>query len=215
MLTMYDGITKDVPLVPADGDIYAGYDDGSFNDVAAIVMRFPGKPVVSIDVTGAGAAQALDVETGDATVADIDSWLASHAITGPVFSLPVVYMSLNVARSAFPVTHPARCLLWTAHYTNVPHICGPVCGLPYDADMTQWLSAGDYDQSLVNPAHFIFGKDIPVTTPIPGTPVKAQDQWGACRKCSCLVFAGYGGNVCPAGGSHDVTGSYDYSVLHA
>lgn len=213
-LVMYDGITHDVPLLPADGDIYAGYDDGSYNDVVAIATRFPSKPVVSIDVTGGNPAQALDVENGDATPAAIDPWLANLALTGPVFDLPIIYMSVDVAKVNFPTAHPNGCLLWTAHYTNTLHICGPTtCGvLPYSADMTQWLSVNDYDESAVNPAHFIW-RGITVTTPIPGNAVKTQDQWGACAKCSCLVFVGYGGNVCAAGGKHDVSTSYDYTLL--
>lgn len=218
-LVMYDAITKFVNDMPANGDIYAGYDDGSFNDVNAIIDRFPTKPVVSIDVLAANQAQALDVENGDATVADIDPWLAKYGLAGPVFDRPIVYMSVDLARASFPSAHPNGCLLWSAHYTMQAHICGPSsCGaLPYDADMTQWGSFTDYDQSLVSSVHYVWKGQPPVTTPtpIPGAKVRSQDQWGACKKCSTLVVVNYGGNVCPAGGQHDVTGSYDYTLLYA
>ena len=185
-LIMYDGITKDVQLMPAYGDIYAGYDDGSFNDVDAIVARFPDKPVVSIDVTGANQAQALDVENGDATVADIDPWLATKGLAGPVFDRPIIYMSVDVARASFPSAHPNGCLLWSAHYTMQAHICGPSsCGtLPYDADMTQWGSFPDYDESLVSSVHYVW-KGNPVTTP---TPPVIQYHWGYCDQCGSLYY---------------------------
>lgn len=217
-LTMYDAITKYVALMPTGGDIYAGYDDGSYNDVQAIIDRFPDKPVLSIDVTGANQAQALDVENGDATVADIDPWLAQYGLAGPVFDRPVVYMSVDLARASFPSAHPTGCLLWSAHYTQTAHICGPSsCGsLPYDADMTQWGSFQEFDESLVSSVHYVWKGNPPVTTPpIPGAKVRSQDQWGACKKCSSLIVVGYGGNVCAAGGQHDVTGSYDYTLLYA
>lgn len=155
---MYDSV--DVSSLPAGGNIYAGYADGLYQNVSAIVARFPDTPVLTIDVTGSGAAQALDVENGDATVSEIDPWLTDHAIKGVVFTLPVIYMSVDTAASAFPSNHPNGCLLWTAHYSYVNHICGPgSCGLlPYDADMTQWTDNppnNPYDTSAVNPANLV------------------------------------------------------------
>lgn len=164
---MYDSVN--VSALPAGGNIYAGYADGLYANVAAIVARFPDTPVLTIDVTGSGAAQALDVENGDATVSDIDPWLANHAIKGVVFTLPVIYMSAGTAASAFPSSHPSGCLLWTAHYTYTNHICGPgSCGiLPYDADMTQWTDnppGNPYDTSAVNPAHLVNNNPPPQTS---------------------------------------------------
>lgn len=213
ILKMYDSITKFVSLVPTDGDIYAGYDDGSYNDVASFIARFPDKPVVSIDVTGAHAAQALDVENGDATIPDVDPWLANDALHGPVFDLPIIYMSVNVARANWPTTHPNGCLLWTAHYTGTsPHICGPTtCGLlSYSADMTQWKSVTDYDESAVDSTHFIW-KDPPVTTP--SKPINMQNDWRFCVRCGSLVNLSFGANVCAAGGKHDTTNSGNYNLM--
>jgi len=39
-----------------------------------------------------------------------------------------------------------------------------------------------------------------------------QNNWRWCNKCHGLFFAGHGAGVCPAGGGHDKTGSWDYSV---
>ena len=198
-LVMYDAITQSVSQMPTDGDIYAGYDDGSFNDVGAIIARFPDKPVVSIDVLAANQAQCLDVETGDAKVSDIDPWLANFALTGPVFDLPIIYMSVDLARSAFPTKHPNGCLLWSAHYTGTtPHICGPnTCGrLPYNADMTQWESTNTYDKSSVNPAHFIWK----------GNQMSTQAGWAYCRNCKTLFFLANGG-PCLAKPTVTVTGT--------
>lgn len=215
-LTMYDAITKYVALMPTGGDIYAGYDDGSYNDVQAIIDRFPNKPVLSIDVTGANQAQALDVENGDATVADIDPWLAQYGLAGPVFDRPVVYMSVDLARASFPSAHPNGCLLWSAHYTQTAHICGPSsCGaLPYDADMTQWGSFQDFDESLVSSVHYVWKADPPMAT---------QSGWAYCSKCKGLFFKANGGpcvaqpsvtvsdqGVVLTFGEHDGSTSYNY-----
>lgn len=184
VLVMYDSVNASGD--PPGGDIYAAYDDGNYANVSAVLARFPDTPILTIDVTGSRQAQALDIEAGDATTGQADRWLGSFAIKGPVFDRPVLYMSLDTAKAGWPVTHPDGCLLWTAHYTNTPHICGQPCGLPYDADMTQWESTQNYDRSEVNPAHFIFGRT--------GT------------------VAAHQGGTCPAGGQHDGSLSYTYEL---
>lgn len=206
---MYDAI--DVMDLPADGNIYAGYVNGDYVTVTKLLSRFPGIPILTIDVKGNAHAQCLDVETGDATVEDIDPWLEGYALKGPVFDLPVIYMNLNTAKVSFPETHPSGCLLWTAHYTNVAHICGESCGLKYSADMTQWKNnANTYDQSLVNPAHYIFGKG----TEMSGVKTVLQGSWEYCSKCKGLFYGpDAASSHCPDGGTHDGSGSYAYFLM--
>ena len=42
----------------------------------------------------------------------------------------------------------------------------------------------------------------------------SQSNWRWCHKCQGLFFGGNPGPVCPAGGTHDKTGSGNYSLLH-
>jgi hypothetical protein len=45
-------------------------------------------------------------------------------------------------------------VLWCAHYTGTPHICGPQCGdgLKGGVDATRYVDTGKVDESLVTPA---------------------------------------------------------------
>lgn len=148
--TMYDSVTPS--NIPANAQMVAAYVDGDFANVAAMQARFPTIPILTIAVSSADQADALDVENGDASVASIDGWLADHALKGIVVKLPMIYMSLDTAKASFPTSHPNGCYLWTAHYTYIEHICGPACGLPYNADATQWTDNppnNPYDTSAV------------------------------------------------------------------
>ena len=62
--------------------------------------------------------------------------------------------------------------LWTAHYGAGDHICGPTtCQLAVQADGTQWIDHGTWDESLL--ANLFFAVPQWVTTnggvPGPGT----------------------------------------------
>src|SRR5689334_10562875 len=41
-----------------------------------------------------------------------------------------------------------------------------------------------------------------------------QDNWRWCGKCQGLAYAGSGPGVCPAGGQHDHTNSFNYVLDH-
>jgi len=42
----------------------------------------------------------------------------------------------------------------------------------------------------------------------------SQSNWRWCNKCQGLFFAGHNQGSCPAGGSHNHGGSWDYSLVH-
>jgi hypothetical protein len=42
-----------------------------------------------------------------------------------------------------------------------------------------------------------------------------QDKWGWCKKCMNMFFTAAGGGKCAAGGAHDNSASYNYSVPHS
>lgn len=63
---MYDAVTP--ANLPSGGDLYAGYVDGHYANVAQIQARFPDAKVVTITVIGGNqVADVVDVETGDVT----------------------------------------------------------------------------------------------------------------------------------------------------
>ncbi|MGH9088905.1 MAG: hypothetical protein ACRDYZ_12485, partial [Acidimicrobiales bacterium] len=155
MSTMYDSVN--VSALPAGGDAYAGYVGGHWPTYDAVVARFPGIPVLSIAVNDTEDAEALDIEHGDAVVAQASAWNARQRARG--VTLPVNYTSVaNVGSLLAPVPR-SSIRLWTAHYTGAPHLCSPACfpGMPTTADATQWSDqggAGTYDVSLLSTTFF-------------------------------------------------------------
>src|ERR1051326_834381 len=86
--TMYDSTTAGD--CPDDGDLYAGYIDGHYNDYGAMVEAFPGKEHVRISVNAFGPdADVLDVENGDATPEQAPGWVSRQHAAG--VAVPTVY----------------------------------------------------------------------------------------------------------------------------
>jgi hypothetical protein len=198
-LTMYDSIA--VANLPADGDAYAGYVGGKWPTWDALKARFPHAHLLSIAIDATERATCLDIETGDATPAQAPAWVkAEHGRGVP---RPVLYASASVMPQVLAHLEQAAIKrdtvrLWSAHYgwssvlhPRGKHICGPrSCGLvAVEMDGTQWLSHGDYDESLLGATFF-------PTPPPPPPPVKVLDAY--------LVYAGAaGGYAGRAVQSHD------------
>jgi hypothetical protein len=136
MKTMYDGR---VANMPNGADIYAGYVDNSAIGITfpALVSRFAGSTSVqllSISVHGA-SAMCADVESGALT-----TWAGYD----------IGYCSIARAQTLInQYGRPKK--LWTAHYTDIPHLCDSSCGFGFigQADATQWTDHnGVYDESL-------------------------------------------------------------------
>lgn len=176
----------------------AGYVNGRFQNWPAVVARWgkSGKALVSIDVQGnaSAGAQCLDVEKGDvdpgnhaAIVAWVKVTRANGVAARDLRYYPKVYTSetnavaivdaltqAGVARDTF--------MLWTAHYQQGPHICGPhTCGCPVQADATQYADSADgvsLDESLCY-AYFFDGPPAAAQpaapAKAPAAPVKAPD----------------------------------------
>lgn len=154
-LTMYDAIY--VSNLPAGGDAYAGYVDGTWPDFEAIHARFPDVPTLGITDTPDVKAACLDVETGDATTEQAPGWVRGD--TG--YWRPVVYSSadnMNAVHEALEADGLGRMAyrLFSAHYGDGMHLCGPhTCGrCDVDCDATQWASNTTYDTSILNPDFF-------------------------------------------------------------
>jgi len=176
---MYDAI--DLSQIPASAPAVAGYVSGRWPTFAHLRGQFPHALLLSIAITAGENADCLDIETGDATPADAAGWYERQKARG--ITRPCLYASASVMESdVVPVMMAAgigrnAVRLWSAHYTGVPHICGPSsCGLmSIEADGTQWTNrAGgrDLDESLLV-AGFFDAAPAPAPKPPPPRPAPA------------------------------------------
>jgi catechol 2,3-dioxygenase-like lactoylglutathione lyase family enzyme len=173
---MYDTIQND--QFPPGAAAYAAYVDGNLGNqpnYAHIVAAFPKAQHLSVALFSGDNADALDVEPGASSPADVPAWYAAQRKRG--IQRPCVYASASTMNSEIlPVLTQAGIArdavrLWTAHYDVGEHICGPgTCGaLSVNADGTQWTPnavvngvALDLDQSLL--LENFFTTDPTVTT---------------------------------------------------
>lgn len=159
---MFDDTT--VSLIPKSAKAVAGYVNGIYTTWAGVLYNFPHAKHVSISVTSRILADCLDIETGDATNADVADWhrrfkkAAAHNKTP--HRKPIFYTSAsNVGAlvSALRSAHIGRSeyVVWSAHYNGSRHVCSPGgCGYP-KAEATQWTSTANHrslDESKVTVA---------------------------------------------------------------
>jgi hypothetical protein len=149
MRRMADSVTA--ADLPVGYDLYAGYVNGLYANMAQIERRFPNSKVIGISVTIQNNGTVLDVENGDATPFQAPSWVEMRRQAGIV---PWVYCSESVWPSviqAFSAQGIAPPLYWIAAYPGP----GPVL---YPGSIAhQWADQGLYDESVV--ADFIPGVD--------------------------------------------------------
>jgi hypothetical protein len=180
LIAMYDSVT--LSEIPADPPAVAAYVDGEYANATEATRRFPHALILTIAVDPAHDADCLDIETGDATPADAAGWYDRQRARG--VTRPVLYANASTMQAdVVPVIQAARIgrgsvRLWSAHYLDVAHICGPhSCGeLSIDADGTQWTSTAmgrDLDESLLL-ADF-FGTP-PAPHPHPAPPPAQEDD---------------------------------------
>jgi hypothetical protein len=152
-LYMFDNVNLD--LLPAGGYAYAGYVDGRYANFAKLKARYPHAHLVSIATSARSDADALDVEPGDATIAQAPGWVARQHARG--VARPIVYVSAGSAQALIGTLARAgiarpRYRLWLAHYGAGQHMCGPgSCGYP-QADGTQFTDRAlgrSLDQSVL------------------------------------------------------------------
>lgn len=171
---MFDDV--DVALLPAGYDAYAGYVDGIYQNISAIKKRFPSPNIhiLTISVKASDIADALDVETGDASITQAPAWF-KMALKGGV-TKPALYTSVSNATSLVSEMSAAGIprtayRLWTAHYGKGQHICGPstCAGTAESADATQYTSTANgesLDESACDPDFFtIVVPPAPVVEP--------------------------------------------------
>lgn len=165
--TMFDNINVGAIGV---GDEEAGYVNGRWPTFAALVARFPGKPILSIAVNASVQADALDVEPGDATNAQAAVWFRGwvrRILARPVFYTSASNVEALMAALAAAGINRGQYYIWSAHYTYVAHLCGPQCRFGnWNADLTQWTNKVGGDESLVQDYVFTAATP-PIPTPVP------------------------------------------------
>lgn len=167
--------STDVRDLPNGFTAYAGYVGGLYNTWAALKGRFPHRLRVSIAINASEDAQCLDVERGDATPADVAGWLDRTQRRHPNVTL-IIYTSASQVDAVRAAAGGRRYLIWSAHYTGSPHLCGhSTCGYP-EAHATQFTdhgpNAGHYDQTIMSQRFAdAIANGRPVLPPKP--PVKA------------------------------------------
>lgn len=142
---MFDSVT--VAAIPKAAEAVAGYVGGQWPTYQELVQRFPRAKHLSIAVSADESADCLDVEPGDATILQAPGWLKSSKAKAANTHKPVLYTSLGQAQALVAACAAAGIprsgyYLWTAHWTRVPHLCGPECGLGFTghADLTQYAN---------------------------------------------------------------------------
>ena len=156
MLVMGDAV--DPTALPPGLDAYAGYDDGNWPDYLAIKGKHPFVPVLEITVYYANKGVCLDIENGDADPIQGAPYVQARTQAG--IWRPVLYGSRDILPAIVGACSNARLdrsryRVWSAHYGWGPHICGPgTCGSSVQADGTQWIDHGGWDESLLLDSFF-------------------------------------------------------------
>ena len=175
-ITMFDSI--DVSQLPSGaGYAYAGYVGGHWPNYAEIKAKFPTSNVLSIAISASEVAECLDVENGDATISQVPTWLYGMLSAGAV--RPCLYASVSqmdaLIKQVQTVINVSGVRLWSAHYGQGEHICGPsTCKqMSITADGTQWTDKAmgrDLDQSVLFSNFFS-------ATPPPPPPSSTVPTW--------------------------------------
>lgn len=208
---MFDDIT--LSELPSGPYAYAGYVNGGFANFDALKAKFPHSVLLPIAVSANVDAECLDVETGDATIAQIFGWYSRQVHTNKVYR-PVIYtqagnlshlyatMTANgIKRGAYRV--------WSAHYGAGMHICGPgTCGFSLgggQADGTQWTDVAlgrSLDESVLLPSFFAgppkpAGATQPTAVHASARYTNATIAWTGARNVDHyeVYLAGAGGKV--------------------
>lgn len=148
---MRDSVTPNaIPI--AGTQIACGYDDGTFDDVAALAARFPHIPRVLVDVNGSNfRANVRDWEPGDEE-GDLETWVGNHnEFTG--VSDAVVYCSRGTISSVRDLTGKyilnKDYFLWVATLDGTIVTPSDQLGLLACQDKGSQQVHANYDESIV------------------------------------------------------------------
>lgn len=168
---MYDGVTPS--HLPNDGDIYAGYMNGHYSNMALMEQLHPGKIYVDITVDPSALAHVYDCEPGNGDASDAIGWVLKERSHG--FD-PTIYCGLN---TWYPTIHQSflnagveEPWYWVADGTKqaIPvNVNTRIVALQYRLDVPP-----GYDQSIVS--NFWPGIDNSPSTQGTGNPITEGDE---------------------------------------
>ena len=159
---------------PVSGtNIVAAYLNGLYaTTVNQVAARFPGVPVAWIDVNGAlPGADVLDVETGDATVAEAVAWAKARLALKPAYP-PIIYCNRATLTPLFNamdagglkvVTHFR---LWIATLDGTKTVAD-MTGVTAVQYAGQPQTGHHYDESIVYDAAWKAPAAAPAPKPVP------------------------------------------------
>lgn len=179
----YDDVTAS--LIPSTAEYVFYYTDGRYANFSAVKAQCPSAEYIPIAVTASDNATVLDVETGDATIAQIYSWLKAQwarvpGWSGQITKAPVIYIQAsNVdtmvrTMNANKFVHGKDYVIWSAHYGAGEHVCASnTCGsTSTQCDGTQFTdvaSGKSLDESELLASFFASS-----TPPKPGIPTNGK-----------------------------------------
>ena len=142
--TQYDSVS--VQNIPHDAKAAAYYVNGLYANEAEVKRQAPNAKYTSITVNTSAVADVLDVEVGDATIADCPGWYRKFKAARPK-QKPIFYTSASNVDALVTTLKAAgitrdKYLIWTAHYIG-PHFCGEGCEYAKSAgkvDATQYTT---------------------------------------------------------------------------
>lgn len=207
----HNGLPAALPTIKvlAAGDLVALYDTGSAGIAATVsdLNEIPSRlGIVLIDQGFTGSpnlkADVRDCENG--------GWLLQKAVnkTGWNVARPTLYLGFpNTAQQAFDAGW--RGDVWLVMASSTPPINPPTVPVGLNVVGIQWnFTNPNFDVSTIFDPTWPEAI-MPDPTPIPGI----QPNWLWCNKCQGLFHGpGMAESHCPAGGTHDGSKSFNYSL---
>ncbi len=136
-LILRDAVTA--TNIPRDTPAVAGYIDGIYVWSLADWALFPSAAKITIAVHPEHAADALDVESGDAVPGDIPGWIARF--NQPARRAPTIYCSRSAWPACKAVVGEVRVDWWISTLDGTTDVPG--------AAVVQYETNGRYDESLI------------------------------------------------------------------
>lgn len=180
-------------------------------------VRIDQSPVINtVDTT----ADTYDVETGAITVAELPSVIADARANynrgvRPGQRWPAVYCNQSTLTPVANALTSAKLTgtgIWLANYNFTAAQAAAVIQQssgPFPFIGIQHADVGFYDEDVWSVDWLNKVSGVPVANPTSGT----QNQWKWCEKCQGLFYAlNASKSRCPAGGTHDGSKSWDYSL---
>lgn len=157
----YDSVS--VGNIPHDAKAAAFYVDGKFANEAAVKAQAPKARYTSIAVFASGEADCLDIEPGNATIAEAAGWYRKmrelRPKRKPIFYCGAASADELVGALLTSGIKRSQYILWTAHYGTGKHFCGegscPYAKSAGKVDSTQFTTNNEtLDESTCRPSYW-------------------------------------------------------------